>query len=136
MQDRESPNTSDARCPLEGSMKADIFLRYNEKERLLAKTLHKSLARSVLNRAEHRSNQPQLVTINCDEQSAAAILELAQLHYGSTSRVIRSPDEKVGTVEISSSREITFIERCGSEVHWSGCRAIIANGSSCVSLPQ
>jgi hypothetical protein len=80
-------------------MRADIFLRYNEKERLLAKTLHKSLARSVLNRAEPRSNQPQLVTIKCDEQSAAAILELAQLHYGSTSRIMRSQMKRLGLLK-------------------------------------
>ena len=80
-------------------MRAEIFLRYNEKERLLAKTLHTSLARSVLNRAEPRCNQPQLVTITCSEQSAAAILQLAQLHYGGTSRVIRSQMKRFGLLK-------------------------------------
>jgi hypothetical protein len=92
-------------------MRPEIFLKHDEKERLLARASRKSLAHSVLNKAQPKSNQPQLVTISCDERAAAALLEVAQRHYGSTSRVNEEPDEKVGTVEVSSSREITLIER-------------------------
>ena len=55
-------------------MKAEIFLKHDEKGRLLARTSRDSLARSVLGRAQPKRNQPNLVTITCDEQAAAAIL--------------------------------------------------------------
>jgi len=64
-------------------MRAEIILKYEEKERLLASASHKSMARSVLNRAVSKRNQPHFVTINCDEQVAAAILRIAHPHHGS-----------------------------------------------------
>jgi hypothetical protein len=80
-------------------MKAQIFLKQDERGRLLARTARQSLARSVLGRAQPEGNQPQLVTITCDEQAAAAILEIAQQHYGSTSRVIKSQMKRLGLLK-------------------------------------
>jgi hypothetical protein len=80
-------------------MRAEIILKYEEKERLLAKASRKSPARSVLNRARPKSNHPQLVTITCDEQGAAAILEVAQRHYGSTWRVMKSQMKRLGLLK-------------------------------------
>ena len=80
-------------------MNAEIILKYEEKERLLARAPHKSPARSVLNMARPKSNQPQFVTITCDEQSAAAILNVAQRHYGSTSRVLKSQMKRLGLLK-------------------------------------
>jgi hypothetical protein len=40
-----------------------------------------------------------LVTITCDEQAAAAILEVAQQHYGSTSRVMKSQMKRLGLLK-------------------------------------
>lgn len=80
-------------------MRAEIILKQDEKERLLAKLSRKSAARAILNRARPKSNQPQFVTINCDEQSAAAILNVAQRHYGSTSRVMKSQMKRLGLLK-------------------------------------
>ena len=80
-------------------MKAEIILKYEEKECLLATAPRKSPARSVLNTARPKSNQPQLVTITCDEQAAAALLEVAQRHYGSTWRVMNSQMKRLGLVK-------------------------------------
>jgi hypothetical protein len=82
-------------------MNAEIILKYEEKERLLARACHKSPARLVLNRARPKSNHPQLVTITCDEQAAAAILEVAQRHYGSTSRIMKSQMKRLGLLKSS-----------------------------------
>jgi hypothetical protein len=80
-------------------MRPEIFLKHDEKESLLARASRKSLARSVLNKAQPKSNQPQLVTISCDEQAAAALLEVAQRHYGSTSRVMKSQMKRLGLLK-------------------------------------
>jgi hypothetical protein len=80
-------------------MKAEIILKYDEKERLLASASRRSPARSVLNRARPQINHPQLVTITCDEQGAAAILEVAQRHYGSTCRVMKSQMKRLGLLK-------------------------------------
>lgn len=80
-------------------MRAEILLKYDEKERLLARASRKSPARSVLNRAEPKSNQPQLVTISCDEQAAADILRIAQRHHGSTWRVMHSQMKRLGLLK-------------------------------------
>jgi hypothetical protein len=80
-------------------MKAEIILKYEEKERLLTKASSKSPAHSVLDRARRKSNQPQFVTITCDEQAAAAILEVAQQHYGSTWRVMQSQMRRLGLLK-------------------------------------
>jgi hypothetical protein len=80
-------------------MKAEIILKHEEKEHLLARASRKSPARSVLNRAKPKRNYPQLVAINCDEQAAFAILEVAQRHSGSTWRIMRSQMKRLGLVK-------------------------------------
>jgi hypothetical protein len=80
-------------------MRAEIILKCDEKERLLAGSSSKSPARSVLNRAEPKRNHPQLVTISCDEQAAADILRVAQRHHGNTCRVMRSQMKRLGLLK-------------------------------------
>jgi hypothetical protein len=80
-------------------MRAEIILKHEEKERLLAKASRKSPARSVLNSAEPKSNQPQLVTISCDEQTAADILRVAHRHEGSTWRVMHKQMTRLGLLK-------------------------------------
>jgi hypothetical protein len=80
-------------------MRAEILLKYDEKERLLASASLESPARSVLNSAEPKRNQSQLVTISCDEQAAADILGVAQRHYGSTWRVMHKQMKRLGLLK-------------------------------------
>jgi hypothetical protein len=80
-------------------MRAEIILKHEEKERLLAGASRKSPARSVLNRAQPKSNQPQLVTIRCDEQAAADILRVAHRHHGSTWRVMHKQMKRLGLLK-------------------------------------
>ena len=80
-------------------MNAEIILKYEEKERLLATASHKSAARSLLNSARAKSNHPGFVAIPCDEQGAAAILEVAQRHSGSTCRVMKSQMNRLGLLK-------------------------------------
>jgi hypothetical protein len=88
-------------------MRLEVFLKHDEKESLLARASPKSLAHSIPNKAQpkvssglgSRSNQPQLVTISCDERAAAALLEVAQRHYGSTSRVMKSQMKRLGLLK-------------------------------------
>jgi hypothetical protein len=80
-------------------MRAEITLKYEEKEGLLASASHKSPARSVLNRAKPKSNQPQLVTISCGEQAAAEILTLAQRHHGKTWRIMQKQMKRLGLLK-------------------------------------
>lgn len=80
-------------------MRAEIILKYDEKERLLARTSHQSPARSVLSRAERKSNQSQLVTIHCDEQAAADILRVAHPHHGSTWSVMHKQMKRLGLLK-------------------------------------
>lgn len=80
-------------------MNGEIILKYEEKEHLLARASRKSPARSVLKKARPKSNHPQLVTIACDEQGAAAILEVAQRHYGSTCRVMKTQMRRLGLLK-------------------------------------
>jgi hypothetical protein len=82
------------------SMRAEIILKCDEKERLLSRTSHQSPARSVLNRAEPKSNQAQLVTISCDEQAAADILRVAHQHHGSTWRVMHKQMKRLGLLKL------------------------------------
>jgi hypothetical protein len=78
----------------------EIILKCDEKERLLSRTSHQSPARSVLNRAEPKSNQAQLVTISCDEQAAADILRVAHQHHGSTWRVMHKQMKRLGLLKL------------------------------------
>ena len=80
-------------------MHAEIILKYEEKEYLLARASHESPARKVLKRARPKSNHPQLVTIPCDEQGAAAILEVAQRNYGTTCRVMKTQMKRLGLLK-------------------------------------
>jgi hypothetical protein len=80
-------------------MHAEIILKYEEKEHLLARTPHESPAHSVLKRAQPENNHPQLVTIPCDEQGAAAILEVAQRDHGSTCRVMTTQMKRLGLLK-------------------------------------
>jgi hypothetical protein len=80
-------------------MRAEIILKHAEKERLLASASRNSPARSVLNRAEPRRNQPQLVTISCDEQAAVDILRVAQRQPGSTWRVMHIQMKRLGLLK-------------------------------------
>jgi hypothetical protein len=80
-------------------MRAEIILKHEEKERLLARVSRKSPARAILNTARPKPNEPQFVTITCDEQAAAVILNVAQRHYGSTSRVMKSQMKRLGLLK-------------------------------------
>jgi hypothetical protein len=80
-------------------MNAEIILKYEEKERLLARASRESPARSVLKNARPKSNHPQLVTITCDQKAAVAILEVAQGHSGSTCRVMMSQMKRLGLLK-------------------------------------
>jgi hypothetical protein len=80
-------------------MRAEIILKQEEKERLLARASRESPARSVLNRAVSKSNQPQLVTISCDEQTAVDILRVAHRHHGSTWRVMHKQMKRLGLLK-------------------------------------
>ena len=80
-------------------MRAEIILKLDEKERLLARVPRKSPARAILDTARPKTNQPQFVTITFDEQAAVAILNVAQRHYGSTSRVMKSQMKRLGLLK-------------------------------------
>lgn len=80
-------------------MKAEIILKHEEKERLLASASPKSAARSVLTKARLNSSHPQFVTITCDERAAAAILRVAKPHHGSTWRVMKAQMKRLGLIK-------------------------------------
>ena len=80
-------------------MHAEIILKYEEKEDLLARASQESPARTVLKRARPKSNHPEPVTIPCDEQGAAAILEVAQRNYGTTCRVMKTQMKRLGLLK-------------------------------------
>lgn len=80
-------------------MKAEIILKHEEKEHLLASASRKSRARYALTRARPESNQPELVAITCDEQAAAAILKLAQQHCGSAWKTMNCQMKRLGLLK-------------------------------------
>lgn len=80
-------------------MRAEILLKYDEKEQLLASASRKSPVRSVLNRAVSKDNQSELVTISCDEQAAVDMLRVAQRHQGSTWRVMHKQMKRLGLLK-------------------------------------
>ena len=82
-------------------MKAEIILKYEEKEHLLRTTAENSQAYSVLAGAQSARHQPELVAIMCDEIEAAEILELAQQHCGSAWRAIHSQVRRLGVLRSS-----------------------------------
>ncbi len=77
-------------------MKAEIILKSEEKERLLQLAPENSPARFVLTGARPDNNQPELVVINCDEQAAYALLEVAAPHCGSAWRVMNYQMTRLG----------------------------------------
>lgn len=82
-------------------MKAEIILKYEEKERLLRSTPENSVARSVLTSAQSDGRQPELVAIMCDEKSASELLEVAQQHSGSAWRAINCQVRRLGMLRAS-----------------------------------
>jgi hypothetical protein len=98
-------------------MNAEIILKYDEKEHLLARASRKSPARSILKSARPKSNHPQLVAIPCDEQAAAAILEIAQRHGGTTCRVVRIQMKRLGLLKsiLQAQMTPTLGTRSGAE---------------------
>jgi hypothetical protein len=80
-------------------MRAEIILKHAAKDGLLASASRNSPARSGLNRAEPRKNQPQLVTISCDEQAAVDILTVAQRQPDSTWRVMHIQMKRPGLLK-------------------------------------
>jgi hypothetical protein len=70
-------------------MSAKIILKHEEKEYLLQRTPEDSVARSVLAGAlPVGENQPALVVFSCNEQTADAVLQIAERHCGSAWRVM------------------------------------------------
>lgn len=82
-------------------MKAEIILKYEEKERLLRSTLENSVAGYVLSSARSDTRQPDLVAITCDEKSASELLKLAQQHCGSAWRAIHCQVRRLGMLRSS-----------------------------------
>ena len=80
-------------------MKAEIILKYEEKERLLESASEDSPARMALTGARADNNQPALVVFSCDEQSADALLKVAEGHCGSAWRVMRYQMTRLGLVK-------------------------------------
>ena len=80
-------------------MRAEILLKYDEKERLLASACLESPAHLVLNKAAPKKNQPHLVTISCDEQAAGDLLRVAQRYYGNTWRVMHKQMKRLGLLK-------------------------------------
>jgi hypothetical protein len=85
-------------------MKAEIVLKCEERQRLLQVTPDNSSARAVLTCARGDSNQPELVIINCDEQTASTLLEVAARHGGSAWRVMNYQMTRLGLIKSRSNR--------------------------------
>ena len=77
-------------------MEAQIILKSAEKELLLEVAQDNSPVRTVLSRARSDNIQPELVIIDCDEQSAYSLLELAAPHCGSAWRVMNYQMNRLG----------------------------------------
>jgi hypothetical protein len=63
-------------------MNREIILKDDEKEYLLQRIPEDSPARSVLTGARRDDNQSALVVFSCNEQTANALLEVAERHCG------------------------------------------------------
>ena len=87
-------------------MKAEIILKSEEKERLLQLAPENSPARFVLTGARLDNNQPELVVINCDEQAAYALLEVAAPHCGSAWRAMNYQMSRLGLLKSIRTLEI------------------------------
>ena len=77
-------------------MEAEIILKTEERELLLQIVPENSPARSVLTKARSNESQPQLVVINCDEETAPALLEVAAPHSGCAWRVMNYQMSRLG----------------------------------------
>ena len=88
-------------CHPEGAfMDAKILLKHEEKEYLLQRTAENSPARSILARALPDENQPALVVFSCNEQTAYAVLEIAERHCGSAWRVMHYQMVRLGLLTV------------------------------------
>jgi hypothetical protein len=77
-------------------MTAEIILKYDEKERLLQVAPENSPAHRVLTSARPDNNQPSLVVLTCDDQTAPGLLKLAERHCGSAWRVMNYQMTRLG----------------------------------------
>ena len=84
-------------------MNAEIILKSEEIELLLQLASEDSPARFVLTGARPDNNQPELVVINCDEQAAYALLEVAAPHCGSAWRVMNYQMTRLGLLKSRSN---------------------------------
>jgi hypothetical protein len=80
-------------------MNAEIILKDDEKEYLLQRTPEGSPARSVLTGARRDDNQPALVIFSCNEQTANALLELAERHCGCAWRLMHYQMTRLGLLK-------------------------------------
>jgi hypothetical protein len=82
-------------------MKAEIILKYEEKERLLQSIPENSPARYILTSARFDSRQPELVAMICDEEAASELLQVAEQHCGSAWRAINCQVKRLGMLRLS-----------------------------------
>jgi hypothetical protein len=80
-------------------MEAQIILKSEEKELLLKLAPDNSPVRTVLSSARSDNSQPELVVIDCDEQSAYSLLEVAAPHCGSAWRVMNYQMNRLGLLK-------------------------------------
>ena len=80
-------------------MNAEITLKHDEREVLLQKAPEGSLARTILTGARADDNQPALVSFSCNEQTAHALLEIAEHHCGSAWRVMHYQMARLGLLK-------------------------------------
>jgi hypothetical protein len=89
-------------------MTAKIILKHEEKEYLLQRTPEDSLARSALAGALPDENQPALVGFSCDEQTAYAVLQIAERHCGCAWRVMHYQMARLGLLNSDPSDHTAF----------------------------
>jgi hypothetical protein len=89
-------------------MTARITLKHDEKEYLLQRTAEDSPARSVLAGALPVENQPALVVFSCNEQTAYAVLQIAERHCGSAWRVMHYQMVRLGLLNSDRSDHTAF----------------------------
>jgi hypothetical protein len=80
-------------------MNAEIILKEEEKEYLLQRAPEGSPARATLTGARPDDNQPALVIFSCDEQTAHAVLEVAEHHCGCAWRVMHYQMARLGLLK-------------------------------------
>ena len=79
-------------------MNREIILKDDEKEYLLQRIPEDWPARTVLTAARRDNNQPALVVFSCNEQTANALLEVAERHCGSAWRVMHYQMTRLGLI--------------------------------------